>query len=154
MGAEPAIEEERREVFKDWTLMCARRTKSDAEGGTTRACFVHTMVELERGGFVSIGLRANPSASGYVIVLSVPPDAAEEAGIRFVIDNGSIFGAKFSDCDARRCVVGSPIDQDLLTAMKSGTIMTIAYRTGDEVVSHGMSLSGLTRALEALDRAR
>ncbi|MGE0718981.1 MAG: invasion associated locus B family protein [Alphaproteobacteria bacterium] len=145
----PAAREVR---YDDWRQTCETR-----QAGAAPTCFIEQRVSRDNEPerllvAVAIGWFAPDGKPGMIVKL--PPNAQREAGVIIQVDEKPIREVGIRGCGADNCTVVALVDDGLLTELRAGKRVTIAYARGEdgEVVAVPVSLRGISKGLAALRR--
>lgn len=133
------------ESYQDWQVSCV------SQGGAKRCSMSQQQADAKsRQRVLAIELSAS-SAEAASGALVLPFGLSLDAGASVKVDEGAgLDGLRFRTCLPAGCVVPLTFEQDLLTAMRSGTSLkvTATPADGSQAVEFAISLKGFSAALD------
>lgn len=142
--------------FNDWRLIC----QPGKEGKKQCGIFQRVMFGKDKAKDKGLALvaqmrvgkvKGNPAT---IVRLAAPLGTLLPPGIAMKVDDGKQIKAPFLLCLKGGCIVETVLANDVLTKLKSGKSMLVAYRTPDgKDNTVQLSLKGFTEAHAALEKS-
>lgn len=117
-----------------------------------KECGVIQIVNNEKGEPVGrVLLRKVPEAKNQVVAyVSLPLGVNLRNGLAIAVDGNQVAQSLFDFCDQGGCHAALPLPNDILAKLKAGKAMQLAAFVGDEQQTMAFSLTGATKAIDAL----
>ncbi|WP_052063576.1 invasion associated locus B family protein [Nitrincola sp. A-D6] len=133
--------------YQDWVGICA-----DVQG--QERCEIQQVLNMENEQGNTRLLRATVSKldNQLIMQLLLPLGLDVRPGVVMQVDEGVEFGAPFLTCVQEGCLVAVPLDDNRLTAFRSGSVVKVGFRpfNTDQTLVVELSLMGFTRASQTV----
>jgi invasion protein IalB len=107
------------------------------------------MLSGSRQTVLNVSIRVPGDTRAPAMVIQLPLGLLLPAGLKLRVDDGKQLDLQVQTCEAQGCFAGSPVDAELLAAIKAGKQLTITVRpVNKENLSFTMPLDGFTAAYE------
>lgn len=130
--------------FKDWSGQC-----ETIEG--QKFCGITQTIKDDQGKpLVNIFIRKVKGQSDPLAFVKVPLGVTLQAGLGLAVDKQEIAQVPYTTCDPAGCNAIIPLTKDRISKMKSGSKMQVGMLYMGKEIVLSASLSGATKALNAL----
>lgn len=131
---------------RPWQVACV----SQAQSAELQCSVTQSLVAAEtRQRIISVNLVGG--AAGPTMTLSLPHGLNLQAGVSVAVDDAASGTFPILTADQNGSYAEFTVDNDLLNAMKRGTLLKIGVSAhGGDVVNFELSLSGFTEAVDRL----
>lgn len=130
--------------FRDWTGQC-----ETVEG--KKFCGIsQTIFDNEKKPLVNIFIRKIEGQKEPLAFVKVPLGVNLLAGLGMAVDKKEIAQVPYTVCDPAGCNAIVPLKKDLVKKIKKGKKLQVGMLYGSEEIVLSASLSGVTKALNAL----
>ncbi len=147
-AAEPAAAPSEPQVFKDWRVQC------ETPEGAEKHCHMFQNVVLKEDGrqLLHIAVGHVPDQERQIVaILTLPLGIALPPGVSLQVDDAEPMRLPVEHCIPQGCRVLLPVDDNLLGAMKAGTLAKVTFNDATrQPIGVPVSLSGFTAAFNAL----
>jgi invasion protein IalB len=131
-----------------WAARC-----SSASREAPLECAIEQTAVLSKTGqlIVLVNIRVPSDTHTPVILVQLPLGLNLPAGAKLQVDDGKTVDLQIQTCEARGCYASTPIAADLLTALKSGKQLKVAFQNlGKEVIAIPMPLADFAAAYDKI----
>ena len=132
----------------NWAYQCGQ-----GQEGQPAPCRVVQNIVLQQTNqrLLTIVIEPRDGAPNHALVLALPHGVFLPAGAQIRIDEGEPLSLVIQTSDANGAYAGAAISDDLLTALKGGTQMVVAFKTAQrEDLAVPVTLIGFTAAYTQL----
>ena len=138
--------------FESWSVQCVRQQASEQ-----RACFMYQPIFLKDGQRLllfrvqkNVPMSDGASAAD-IAVITVPLGVHLPSGIALQIDDNNPISFAYERCDQGGCFSGAVLEDDLLSALKSGTACKLSFNDlSGQTITATLSLKGFTKAYNSM----
>lgn len=136
------------EVFQDWELVCNSQNSENT-------CRLQQAQAVNGGKDVVFLFNVISQGKANVGLISTPLEVYLPAGISLRVDKGKTRQAAFETCNLSGCHAGFQLDAQLLSALKSGAVLTATLMdTKSTKIDVAVSLKGFSAGLNALSEQK
>lgn len=130
--------------FKDWEGKCETIENKNICG------ISHTIFDEDKKPIVNIFIRKVDGQPSPVAFIKVPLGVNLRAGLGLAVDQAQIAQVPYTFCDPAGCNAILQLDSEKVAAMKKGKELEVGVFLVDNQVVMPASLSGISKALDAL----
>ncbi len=138
--------------FKDWGYKCEK-----PQGEEKEICFIFQRITSKNDDkrIADTTIAYLPKIDKPVMVITLPLGVFLPAGIQLTVDDSKedAVRAPFIQCIQDGCQARAPLDDKLITKMKGGKRMIVAFLTPQQKqLAFPISLNGFTAAIDSLKK--
>jgi len=131
-----------------WIARC-----SSASRNTPLECAVEETAVLTKTGqlIILVNIRVPSDTHAPVALVQLPLGLSLPSGAKLQVDDGKIIDLQIQTCENRGCYASTPIAPDLLTAMRSGKQLKVAFQNlTKETITIPMPLADFASAYDKI----
>ena len=131
-----------------WISRC-----SSASRETPLECAVEETAVLTKTGqlIVLVNIRVTSDTRQPVALVQLPLGLNLPAGAKLQVDDGKVVDLQIQTCENRGCYANTPVSPELLTALKSGKQLKVAFQNlNKEIITIPMPLADFAAAYEKI----
>jgi invasion protein IalB len=141
------------QTFGQWVSHCQHQ--ADGKSGPPTCALTQNVVVQNDGKaepVMSVILTPTQGAQGHTVTMQVPLGIRLKQGLNLTIDQGPPLTQDFDFCGPRGCWASRPVDDTLLSSLKSGTTGRVQImRVTGQPTTIEFPLAGFGPGLAALD---
>jgi len=100
---------------------------------------------------VLVNIRVTGDTRQPVALVQLPLGLNLPAGAKLQVDDGKVIDLQIQTCENRGCYANTPVSPELLTALKSGKQLKVAFQNlNKEVITIPMPLADFAAAYEKI----
>lgn len=136
-------------TFDGWTMRC-----EDTGPVEKRTCLITAAATdpATKAPVAAVAIGFNEGSKQLRMGVQTAPQVERKAGVHIQVDGGGVYKAPYEGCTDQACVLRFTLPDDLLTQLKKGKTLTVAFTPvgTEKPVAYAMPLKGFSNAMKAL----